>query len=830
MSFVNVGYAQDFLKRDTLIIQKSDLESPIYYSARDSIYTDLRKKQVHLYGDAKVDNGEVKMNAGYILIDLDKNEVLAMYAYDKDSNRVELPSFSDGSDQINASTIRYNFTTEKGYIEEVAIVQDENHLYMEIAKRHANEEIHFKKGRFTTCDLEEPHYHFQLSKAVLIPNKRIVSGPMNLWIAGVPTPLGLPFAVIPQAEEKTKGLIFPQFVPISQFGFGLQDLGYYVPVNDHLQTTFYGTLYSRGSWGLRNVTDYAKLYGFRGSLSAGFQQFKSGFPSNSNRNKLSIGWIHTKDPKSSPYWGFSANVNYISDNNTQNNLDPLNPDYFNNTLTSDVNLSRAFPGKPVTAGMKLGMRQNSTSKNVSLTSPIVNVNVTRVFPFKNLVTGSKGWRQLFTRFGVAYNFEGKNQSIFVDSLLTTRDLKGIGDEFINGISQTITMQTTASLFNNTWKLTPSINYGNKINFQQIEKIYDSVNDSIIVNDIRRADMAHDLSINAQLTTVLYSYYRFVGKKKPLVRHVLTPSFGFRYIPNLNETKTLISGTGINLDTLIYSPFERSIYSVGQVRDQSLITFGFNNTLELKRKNDKDTVDGFKRTRLIDALSITGSYDLIKEATYQLSDISLNLRISPLKWLNIVSNSSFSAYGWDSLTGKKKEEFAIKSNGVLGRFTTTNITTTATLTSKEGREEIEKTQNRINDNWTADYAYFALHPEHALNFNIPWKVTLSHIYGVSVNQNITSSNADRFTQLQTLMANGDLSFTKRWKVATTTNLDLATGQITNSRFTLTRDMHCWALAFHWTPIGGNKSFLFSIRSTSMLFQDAKIDIRKPPSFL
>ena len=830
MSFANVGYAQESAKKDTLIVDKSELDAPIFYSARDSIYTDLKKKQVHLYGDAKVDNGEIKMSAGYILIDLDKNEVLATYAYDRDSNRVEFPLFSDGSDQIKASMIRYNFKSEKGYIEEVAIVQDEMHLYMEVAKRHANEEIHFKKGRFTTCDLEEPHYHFQLTKAILIPNKRIVSGPMNLWIGGVPTPLGLPFAVIPQAEEKTKGLIFPQFVPISQFGFGLQDLGYYIPINDHLQTTFYGTLYSRGSWGLRNTTDYAKLYGFRGSVNAGFQQFKSGFPSNSDRNKVSIGWIHTKDTKSSPYWGFGANVNYISDNNTQNNLDPLNPLYFNNSLNSDINLSRAFPGKPIIAGMKLGLRQNSISKNVSLTSPIVNVNVTRFFPFKKLVNGSAGWKQLFSRFGLTYNFEGKNQALFADTLLSNGKIRGISDEFMNGISQTVSMQTTASLFNNTWKLTPSVNYGNKINFQQIDKWYDAANDSLIIDSLPRIGMAHDLSINTQLTTVVYSYYRFVGKKKPLVRHVLTPSFGFRYIPNLNASKTIIAGVGIDADTITFSPFERSLYSIGQVRNQSLVTFGFNNTLELKRKSDKDTVDGFKRTRLIDALSLSGSYDLDKEAIKHLSDISIGLRISPLKWLNIVSSSSFSAYGWDTLTGKTTEEYAIKSNGLLGRFTTTNITTTATITSKEGREEIKKTQNRIAENWTADYAYFALHPEHAINFDIPWKLSFSHIYGVNVNQNITSTNSDRFSQLQTLMVNGDVSFTKRWKLATTTNLDLATGQITNSRFTLTRDMHCWALAFHWTPIGGNKSFLFSIRSTSMLFQDAKIDVRKPPSFL
>ena len=343
-------------------------------------------------------------------------------------------------------------------------------------------------------------------------------------------------------------------------------------------------------------------------------------------------------------------------------------------------------------------------------------------------------------------------------------------------------------------------------------------------------MAHELTFQAQLTTVLYSYYRFIGKNKPLVRHVLTPSFSFSEIPNLNAeyTKEFISGIG-NVDTLVYSTFERSQYKVGSTQGQRLIRFGFNNTLELKRRNDKDTVDGFKRTRLIDAFSITGNYDFLKDSN-NLSNIGFNLRISPVKWLNFVSTSSFSPYAWDETTGATTQYFALDSNGRLGRFLSTNFTTTVTLTSKQGREEIKKTQNRIEENWTADYAYFALHPEHAINFDIPWKVTLSHIYSVNANRNITATSSDRFSQLQTLMVTGDVSFTKRWKLSTTTNLDLATGRITNSRFTLSRDMHCWALNFHWTPIGGNKSFLFSIRSSSMLFKDAKIDIRKPPSFL
>ena len=70
------------VQKDTLVVNDNSLESIIRYSARDSIYNDLKKKQVHLYGDAKIQMEEVNMTAGYILVDMNSNEISASYAYD----------------------------------------------------------------------------------------------------------------------------------------------------------------------------------------------------------------------------------------------------------------------------------------------------------------------------------------------------------------------------------------------------------------------------------------------------------------------------------------------------------------------------------------------------------------------------------------------------------------------------------------------------------------------------------------------------------------------------------------------------------------------------
>lgn len=827
----NFSYGQTSTKKDTIYVNDESFEEQAVYGARDSIFIDLKENKIHLYGDAYLDYLQTAMKAGYIMVDLKKNEVLASYVYGKDSTKIESPKFKNGAEEIEASRIRYNFTTEKGYIEEVKIKQDEIYLYMGIAKRQSNGDIHFKQGRFSTCEfIEDPHYHFQLSKAIMIPDKRIVTGPMNLWIKGVPTPLGLPFSVIPQSKTRTHGLLIPQLVPFSDYGFGVRDLGYYFPINPTIQTSAFVTLFNRGSWGVKNTTDYFKKYKNKGTFTVSYQNLNLGFPTKKHNTKFAITWTHQKDIHSNPFWSFSSNVNFTSDNNTKNSLDPINPQYFNNQLNSDINTVRIFPGKPITMGMKISLRQNTQNKTFSLISPIFTMNITRFSPFKNIVKGKSEFQQMISRIAMSYNLESKNTSTLTNQMVTDGDFKQIQNQFINGATQNATLQTTVGFFKNTWKLNPSINYSTRYNFQQIEKIY-TPNDTIArLQTIlhQKAGSSQDFSLNASLTTVVYSYYRFIGKSKPLLRHILTPSFGFRYIPNLNQNTSLDTGT-VKIATIHYSPFERSAYSTFSTNNQALVTFGFNNTFELKRKSEKDTITGFKKTKIIDQLSISGQYDLLKDSM-KLSNLGISMRTSPFPNVSFVANTTLSPYDWIDSTGKSIGKFAYDSRNKIGRLLETSFATTYTLTSKESKQKLNDLSLKTPAYWSADYTYYSLHPERIIDFSIPWKINFTHNYSITANTDKTISNNRNNNTLNTVTSSFDANFTKRWKIIGSVNVDVKTAKITYSTITLTRDMHCWNLMFYWIPIGGNKSFVFSLRSTSNMFKDAKLDLKKPPLFL
>jgi hypothetical protein len=817
---------KDSLSSDTLYLNDESFETPIIYNSRDSIYIDVQKNQVHLFGDANVEYEGINMKAGYILIDMDKNEITASYRYDKDSNRVELPEFTDGSDKMVASRLRINTDTKKVYIEEAKIEQSEAFIYMEVGKKHTNDEVHFRNGRFTTCDLDDPHFHFQLSKAIMIPDKKIVTGPMNLWIRGIPTPFGLPFSVIPQSKTRKHGFLFPNIVPMSNYGFGVQDLGYFTPINDKFQTSNYLTLYNRGSFGLRNHSDYKANYKYNGNFDLSIQNLKEGFPSNTSTNNFTIKWVHNSDPKASPYWKFSSNVNFVSNNNSKTNLyQQNNANYFTNQYNSDVNINRAFPGKPFSMGLKVSFKQNTQSKLMTLNSPEYNFNVNRFFPFKKLIKdNTTEWKQIFSRIGVVYRLDMANKSNFSDTLLKTSQWNSIQNSFINGANQAISIQTTAGLFKNKFKLTPSLDYRSSLNAQQNSIVFvplSATKDTLITTRQQKVGTSQILSFNASLTTVVYSYYRFVGKNKPLLRHIMTPSVSYSYSPNLNPTYSYIDTAG---KTINYSPFTNSLYSSNYTLNRSgRINFGISNTFELKRLSTKDST-GYKKLKLVEQFLINGSYDVFKDSM-NLSDISLSFRSNPVKALSFVSSATFSPYSWNSL-GNSIDKFAIQENGRLGRYKQAQFATTYTFASKESIKKIEssKPQN-ANSNWNSDYQYFALHPEQIVDFSIPWKANITHNYIITLEENSIQS----FKKLNTLMINGDISFTKRWKLVGTTNIDINSIKIINTRLELTRDMHCWGLSFMWVPTGLNRYFQFRIFATSSMLSGLEQKFTKPPLF-
>ncbi len=184
-----------------------------------------------------------------------------------------IPVFTDENNSFESKTIKYNFKTQKGYIEEVVTEQEGGFLHAEETKKQSNGHIHLKNGKYTTCDADHPHFYIAITKGISMPGDKIVSGPAYIVLADVPLPLEFPLAFFPNTTTKTSGILIPKYGEEQSRGFYLQDGGYYFAMNDYMDLRVTGDIYSNGTWGVRVGSNYKVNYQFSGNLNV--QYFKN---------------------------------------------------------------------------------------------------------------------------------------------------------------------------------------------------------------------------------------------------------------------------------------------------------------------------------------------------------------------------------------------------------------------------------------------------------------------------------------------------------------------------------------------------------------------------
>jgi lipopolysaccharide assembly outer membrane protein LptD (OstA) len=260
LSLNNAALPEDSVSSD--VVNQS-----IFYDATDSIVLDALQNKVLLYGDAIIKYETMVLEAAFVEYSFADNMACAAGVLDTAGVLVGKPQMNDNGQKFTQDYLCYNFKTKKGY-SKMSVTQEGDAIFIaEESKRQENEWIHIRRGKFTTCDAENPHYHFQLSKAIIIPNDKVVSGPLYLKIRKVPLPLGLPFGWFPTKNESSHGIIIPGYGNANNLGYFLKDGGYYFPIGRFVDTRILGDIYSRGSWSVKNITNYKRRYKYSGAFN-----------------------------------------------------------------------------------------------------------------------------------------------------------------------------------------------------------------------------------------------------------------------------------------------------------------------------------------------------------------------------------------------------------------------------------------------------------------------------------------------------------------------------------------------------------------------------------
>ena len=280
------------------------------------------------------------MKAAFIELDSDKNIVFAKsLVNDTTGEKYGFPLFIENDKSFNSEEITYNFNTKKGIIKEVRTQEGEGYIIGKKVKKNSDDIIYTSRGRYTTCDADTPHFSIRANKIKTIPNNKIITGPAFLEFSGVPT-LALPFGFF-QIKNKHQVSYF-QYMGNQLIKDFLNNGGYYFALNDYIDLSLIGDIYSKGSWNLRAISNYKKRYRFNGNFNLSYSKLKTGSKLLDNiteRRDFFIKWMHQQDPKASLNNRFSANINIGSSTFQQNNS-LSDKDYLSNTYSSNISYSK----------------------------------------------------------------------------------------------------------------------------------------------------------------------------------------------------------------------------------------------------------------------------------------------------------------------------------------------------------------------------------------------------------------------------------------------------------------------------------------------------------
>jgi len=212
---------------DTLDVPKSDIESRIEYSCRDSLRMNIAEQKVYLYGNSKVIYGTRTLDAEFLEINWATNEVKAYGRIDTTTGKtIGKPVFKDGADTYAAEEIRYNMKSGKGIIKGIVTRQGDGYIHGGPVKK-TPEAIYVNHALYTTCNLPHPHFSINASRLKVIPGDKVVTGPFHVRVMGIETPLGLPLGFFPVTRRSKSGIIFPTIGEQRTRGFYLSNGGYY---------------------------------------------------------------------------------------------------------------------------------------------------------------------------------------------------------------------------------------------------------------------------------------------------------------------------------------------------------------------------------------------------------------------------------------------------------------------------------------------------------------------------------------------------------------------------------------------------------------------------
>lgn len=839
--------------KSRIVNSRVDLDAAVNFSSADSMLI-VRRDSAFMYGKGSVSYGDIKLDAECIEMSLEDNTVYATGRPDSVGELIGKPVFSEGGTDYEASTMRYNFETEKGYIRNVVTQQGEGYLTGGTTKKDTSNVFYIKDGRYTTCeDHDCPHFYFNLTKAKVTPGSNVVTGPVYLVLAGLPLPLAAPFGYFPFSEKYSSGVIVPSFGDDYNRGFYLRDGGYYFALSDNMDLALTGEIYTKGSWGVNARSSYVKRYKYSGSFNLAYLKTiygEKGDPDYSAQTNFQIIWNHTQDAKANPNMNLSASVNFTTSGYTRNDLNSYySPSFTENTKSSTVNLTYRIPNSKWSFSANMNVSQRTQDSTLAVSFPNLTVTMSQIYPFKRKrAVGGERW---YEKIRMSYSGQ------FQNSLTAKQNVffkKSLIKDWRNGFKHSVPISATFNMFNYI-NVTPSVQLNDRMYTSKVRRQWDP-NASVEVCDTSYSLYnVWDFNASVSLDTKVYGFYRplpFLAKKIKMIRHVMTPSVSFNGSPDFGSNFFGYYGSYDYTDaqgrqqTRRYNYFPNALFGVPSEGKNGSVTFSLSNNLEMKVKSDADST-GEKKISLIENLSISESYNFAADSL-NWSNLNTSILLRITKGFNLNLSATWDVYTYQLNEAGNPVRVNIprwKAGKGIGRLSSTGTSFSYTLnndTFKRKPKDTDKADDQQNTDRSQPRTTGAdrdrqensgnsdieLTEEGYAKWTVPWSLTFNYSigYGYGTFNKQKMEYDPRITQ--NLSLSGNIRPTKDWNFSFSASYNFDTHRLAYMNCNISRDLHCFTMTASFVPVGPYKSYNFHIAVKSSMLSDLKYDKRSSTS--
>ncbi|GAA4357507.1 putative LPS assembly protein LptD [Hymenobacter saemangeumensis] len=859
--------------------RKGQIETTVKYAAKDSIQFDVGNKIARLYSKATVDYGTMNLKAALITVNYGTNTVVAEGRLDSVSNRLQdRPVFKDKDGVYTAGRIAYNFKTKKGKIAEAVTQQGEGYVSAETIKKMPGNELYGLHGRYTTCNLEHPHFYIQASKMKVVPGEKVVTGPFNLVIGDVPTPLGFLFGYFPTPNKsRGSGILIPTFGQAADRGYFLTNGGYYFAPNDYIGVRLTGDVYagnaqSFGGWGATADVTYLKRYAYNGNFNFRFTDRPANRILSSDALSTSpeyirppsdrtfwLSWSHTPVPK--PGGGrFTASVQAGSSSFNRQNSTLNARQYLSPSFNSSISYSKQLRNLPINYNVRLSQSQNTQTGVMDFTLPDISVGVARQYPYEWLGLEPRG--RFYEQFTISYNLIAQNR---VSNVMRARQVDG-GLPLLGGTSTDtqipLSFRNLGSLLRNAqngmqhqfgivlgsynvakyFKVQPSVNYGETWYGQRLDYKYIEAARAVRIDTVRGFHREYSYSAGLSLNTAFYgTVVRRGNRKIQALRHKATPSLNYNFSPDLSQNTSayqnvtfpgLTDASGRQVTDRTFNRYAGFVYGVPGGQRVSQLSFALQNSVEMKVRNNNDSTgtSPFKKVSLLDGLDFNMGYNFAADSL-RLSPLAMTFRTQVAQKLSIVANATLEPYQRDSMGRAINRYLFEQSNRRLLRLSSATLGLNYAFNPASGTKKSTVRRNvaPANDPLLGTPGPPAFYADY-VDFDIPWELAMTYNASYTTSRPLRPGQArPPLLSASTIGFTGSVRLTENLRLSYTAGYDMVSKNITYPNITFYRDLHCWQITGMWIPFGQLKGYNFTIAAKSSLLQDLKLNRNRQQQF-